>query len=191
LKRPPERKTEDSSAGLDEPLKQIYATHFAFAWRSLRRLGVPLSMLEDAAQDVFLVVHRRWADFEGRSSIKTWLYGIVLRVAKDYRRAEARHANRVERLAEHASAYPVRAISPTEEAERREANHTVNAILSTLSDAHREVFVLVELEGIVVQEAAAALGIHLRACQRRLRAAREAFDVALENHLAQERRRTR
>ncbi len=191
LERPNNTQTAGPLAGLEEPLEQIYVAHFSFVWRSLRRLGVPASQLEDAAQDVFLVVHRRRGDFEGRSSIKTWLYGIVLRVAKDHRRAEARHATRVEGLTEHLSSHPVREILPAEQAERREANRTVSTILSTLSGPHREVFALVELEGISVPEAAEALGIHLRACQRRLRAAREAFNAALEKHLAEERRRTK
>ena len=59
---------------------QIYEQYFDFVWRSLRRLGVAAADLEDAAQDVFEVVHRRLEVFERRSTIKTWVFGIALRV---------------------------------------------------------------------------------------------------------------
>ena len=151
-------------------------------WRGLRKLGVPEASIEDAVQDVFLVAHRRLADFEGRSSIKTWLYGIVLRVAKDHRRTQVRHAHRVERLAQLLSVSAPEQ-TPIEEAERREANQALHAILAELDEAHREVLVLVEVEGFSVREASAVLQLHLRACQRRLRAAHAAFEKKLARYL--------
>lgn len=71
-----------TNVSVEPSLREIYASHAAAAWRSLRRLGVHESELEDALQDVFLIVHRRLADFEGRAALRTWIYGIVLRVAK-------------------------------------------------------------------------------------------------------------
>src|SRR5664280_2412756 len=55
----------------------LYKNHFAFVWRNLRRLGVPESVLRDAAQDVFMVVHRRSGEFEGRGTEQAWLYSIL------------------------------------------------------------------------------------------------------------------
>ena len=66
--------------------EQIYEAYFGFVWRNLRRLGVPEAATDDAAQDVFLVVFRRYHEFEGRSSVRTWLFGILLRVARDHRK---------------------------------------------------------------------------------------------------------
>lgn len=60
---------------------QVYQSHAPMAWRSLRRLGVPDAEVADAAQEVFVVVHRKLDGFEGRSSLTTWLTGICLRVA--------------------------------------------------------------------------------------------------------------
>jgi RNA polymerase sigma factor (sigma-70 family) len=68
----------------------VYEEHFQFLFRALRRLGVAEASLDDALQDVFLAVHRRLDDFEGRSSVKTWLFGFALRVARDHRRRRAR-----------------------------------------------------------------------------------------------------
>jgi RNA polymerase sigma-70 factor (ECF subfamily) len=164
-------------------VEQLYAEHVAMVWSGLRRLGVPEANIEDAVQDVFLVVHRRLAEFEGRSSARTWLFGIVLRVAKDYRRSQVRHAQRVEGLAEILSVTSGPAQTPSSEAERREANRALHAILAQLDEDQREVLVLVELEDLSVKEAAAVLNLHIRACQRRLQAAHAAFDKKLARYL--------
>src|SRR5688572_8332202 len=67
-----------------------YTEHFNFVWRSLRLLGVPPDLLDDAAQDVFSVVFRRLADFDGSAALTTWLFAIARRVAANYRRRESR-----------------------------------------------------------------------------------------------------
>src|SRR5512139_1550190 len=66
--------------------RRVYDEHLAFVWRSLRRLGVPEAAVKDAVQDVFVVVHRRLAEFEERAQVSTWLFRICMRTAKDYRR---------------------------------------------------------------------------------------------------------
>ena len=174
----------ETDRGVLEPeLRELYTEYFALVWRTLRRLGVSVTALEDAVQDVFLVVHRRWADFERRSSVKTWIYGIVFRVAKDYRRARSRHAARVERYAEELQSEAPGPRTPHEEAELREASRLVQELLAALPDDERAVLVLVELEELSVREAALAIGIHPSRCQRRLQAARRAFDRALARHV--------
>jgi RNA polymerase sigma-70 factor (ECF subfamily) len=85
-----ERRAAESGASELPTLADIYREHFDFVWRSLRRMGVAPGSMDDAAQDVFLVVHRKLAAFERRSSVKTWLFGIVARVAHDHRRSERR-----------------------------------------------------------------------------------------------------
>src|SRR5690606_6911465 len=67
-------------------LEEIYREHHAFVRRSLIRLGVPHALVDDAVHDVFLVVARRLAEFEGRASIRTWLFAIALRMAQSHRR---------------------------------------------------------------------------------------------------------
>jgi len=76
----------------------IYRSHGAFVWRNLRRLGIPENMVEDVLQDVFMVVHRRLPEFAGRSSLKTWLFGIVLRVVKTHRRSQKRRRVHMDNL---------------------------------------------------------------------------------------------
>lgn len=185
------RHLEASASQLEPPSEQlrvedVYREHVSMVWRGLRGLGVPEESIEDAVQDVFIVVHRRLPDFEGRSSIQTWLYGIVLRVAKDHRRSQGRQLRKVERAAELLSGDSPSPRTPADDAERREATRLLHAILAGLQEEHREVLVLVEMEGLSVLDTAAALGIHVRACQRRLRAARAAFEQRLARHLKSE-----
>ena len=67
-------------------VRQIFDEHARYVWRTLRHLGVADADLEDVCQEVFVTVHRKLPEFEGRSKLRTWLYGICLRVASDYRR---------------------------------------------------------------------------------------------------------
>jgi RNA polymerase sigma-70 factor (ECF subfamily) len=179
---------ERAGPSLGDRLDAVYREHFSTVWRGLRRLGVPERALEDAAQDVFLIVHRRANDFEGRSSVRTWIYGIAVRVAKDYRRAEARHSQRIEQLAAHLVTESANADTPADQAERREANRLLHAALGAMKEELRDVLVLIELEQLPVREAAIALGLRVRTCQRRLRAAHQAFEAALAAHALSTRR---
>jgi RNA polymerase sigma-70 factor, ECF subfamily len=171
-------------------LREIYQTHAALAWRTLRRLGVHEAALEDALQDVFLVVHRRLPEFEGRATIKTWIYAIVLRVAKDHRRARSRHLARMDRLALLLTSDVDRANDPAYAAERHEANQLMHALLARLPEDLREVLVLVELEDLTIRQATESLGVNLRTGQRRLLAARKALDTLLANYLDETARST-
>ena len=74
----------------EETFEAVYIRHAGFVWRILRGMGVPDSLVEDAVQDVFLVVLRRLPGFDGRHSVKTWLYEIAYRVACEYRRKSKR-----------------------------------------------------------------------------------------------------
>jgi RNA polymerase sigma-70 factor, ECF subfamily len=177
----PASRTDTATSSTD--WRSLYAEHFPGVWRNLSRLGVPRDLLDDAVQDVFLVIHRRTADFGGRSSLKTWIFGIVVRVAKQYRRATRRHATRVERYAEVMSA-PSELSTPADEAVRREEIELLHRMLADLSEEQRLVFVLVELEQLSVREAAEAACLSLTTCERRLRSARQRFERALERHTA-------
>ena len=155
---------------------EVYAQNVAFVWRVLRSLGVPPTLLEDAAQDVFVVVHRRLAGFEGRSTITTWLFAITRKVAAKHRRK--------------AAATPVvpgaagEAADPFRETARAEAAATVARILDGIDDDKRIVFALVELEHTSVAEVARMLGINANTASSRLRLARAEFAAAVRREKA-------
>jgi RNA polymerase sigma-70 factor (ECF subfamily) len=181
----------EGSEVLTVPLafEAVYDGYFDFVWRSLRRLGVPLPRLDDAVQDVFLVVHRRLSEFEQRSTPKTWLYGIVLRVAKDHRRSIRRKEGAVDSApAELLEALPDRKTpGPLERAETSQSIAVLNELLCEITEPKREVFVLAELEQMTGPEIAEALGTELTTVHSRLRAARMEFELALSRRRARER----
>jgi RNA polymerase sigma-70 factor (ECF subfamily) len=161
-------------------LAEIYEAHFDFVWRSLRRLGVPDSLLEDAAHDVFLVAHRRLPEFEGRSSLKTWLFAIALRVAQSMRRSVARQAPGEPALEAETEAE----LAPDVQADRSRAVELGVRLLNELDADKRTVFILAELEQLPASEIGEALGIPLFTVYSRLRAARREFNAALARERA-------
>lgn len=179
---------ESSAPNLDIELRDTYVAYAPLVWRTLRRLGVTDAQLDDGVQDVFLIVHRRWGKFEGRSSLKTWIVGIALRVAKDYRRAEMRRGHRIDRLAAWLTCDSNVTASPIDATEQREASELMHCLLATLPDELRDMLVLVELEELPVREASEAIGIGLRTGQRRLRAAVDAMSAAVAHYLEENRR---
>ena len=167
----------------------LYEEHFDFVWRSVGRLGVDPSAVEDAAQDVFVIAHRRLADFEGRSSVKTWLFGIALRVARDHRRTARRkrsHGLLTEGEADTAAVADTSTPSPLESASRSEAIERLEAILGELDEDRRAVFILAELEQMSGPEIAEAVGANVNTVYTRLRAARRAFNEAVAQHAARD-----
>jgi RNA polymerase sigma-70 factor (ECF subfamily) len=154
---------------------EVYREWFDFVWRNLGRMGIPPAGLDDAAQDVFLVVFRRLADFEGRSTLKSWLFGIVVRVASQHRRTRRRRPE---------ESLPADLVSPDSRdphsaTVRSRALQLVRELLDELDDDKRTVFILAELEQMTAPEIADALSINTNTVYSRLRAARRAFDAAL------------
>ena len=181
----------DEGPSPSEPAK-IYESHFGFVWRNLRRLGVADGQLEDAAQDVFLTVHRRWDTYDAhRSSLETWLFGILLRVARNHRRSLRRRLARLVPWSERhaAGSTPPTADGPAELVARWQAAALLDRLLDDLDDDKRAILVLVELEQFSVPQAAETLGLNVNTAYWRLGAARRSFQSALGRVRAAERRR--
>ncbi|HTV20411.1 MAG TPA: RNA polymerase sigma factor [Polyangiaceae bacterium] len=155
----------------------LYAEHFPFVWRNLRRLGVAESALSDAAQDAFLVVHRRLDDYEPRSPLRSWIYSIVVRVARQHRRGRQRKP--VESVDDTTRWPDPNGSEPERLAASNEALARLLALLDGLDDAKREAFVLSELEGLTAPEIAEILGVNVNTIYARVRAARKQLEGAL------------
>lgn len=145
-----------------------------YVLRVLPRLGVAPSDVEDVSQEVLLAVHRGLPGFEGRSSTRTWVYGICLRVARNHR--DRAYVRRERPHAEPPVPPPFTdAGEPALDDKRLIAR--LDAALSALPPEQRETFVLHALEDLDVKEIAVAQGVskftvytRLYAAQRRLRA---------------------
>lgn len=162
----------------------IFAEHAPYIWRALRNLGVREPDVEDVCQEVFVVVHRKLAGFEGRSSLRTWIYGIALRVVADYRKKAHR---RYERLL---NAPPEASIEAAQEqsAADRQLWLLLHRLLDTLSEERRQIFVLYEIEQLSMSEIATILDCPLQTAYSRLEAARKLVQQGMAAWRAQEQR---
>jgi RNA polymerase sigma-70 factor (ECF subfamily) len=156
---------------------ELYDEHFDFVWRSLRRLGVPDADLHDVAQEVFLVVHRRLGEFEGRSKVTTWLFRIALHAARDRRRRAHVRREVFDTAALEHGAEPVTDAGAL--LERRDDLALFDEALEAMDLEQRAVFTLFELEGLSGNEIAETLDIPLGTAYSRLRLARDAFRRAV------------
>lgn len=155
-------------------LRTLFQAHYAAVWRLLRRFGVPAAQLDDAAQEVFWVAARRFADIEpGRE--KAFLYGVAVRVASnELRRAQA-DAQVTRPLSDFELGLSDLAPSPEESLEQRRALVLLDCALERLPLELRTVLVLFELEGLGVSKIAEIEGVPLGTASSRLRRAREEF----------------
>jgi RNA polymerase sigma-70 factor (ECF subfamily) len=176
-------RTAGPAAAVDVPA--WYREHFAFVWRSARRLGVPPASLDDAVQEVFMVVHKRRLDYDGVTAARAWLFGIARRVSARHRRAASieRGALFDERV--HAARQP----DPQQAALQLEADALVQRCLGALDEDKRCAFILAELEGFRGPEIAAALSLNLNTVYARLRAARQQFVASYRREQARTRQR--
>jgi RNA polymerase sigma-70 factor, ECF subfamily len=156
----------------------VYDRHFGFVWRCLRALGVPPAQLDDAAQEVFLAVHRGLAGFRGEAALRTWLYGIVHNVAFKQRRTVARKGRAEPLLAEPIGVGP----GPEEHAQDAQAAEFVARFAAGLDDKRRAVFVLALVEGLPIPEVAEIVGVPLNTAYTRLRSVRAELREALQRH---------
>lgn len=171
------RQTADP-AECSPDLSAIYGERAEFVWLALQRLGVRDADLEDVAHDVFLIAHRKIKLFDGTSRVTTWLFGICLRVAANYRR---RAHVRLERPMGGAEAYEgvADARAPEEVLGLREARVRLEVLLQGLDLAKRAVFVMFEIEGLSCAEIAKQVGVPVGTVYSRLHAARRVFTAAL------------
>jgi RNA polymerase sigma-70 factor (ECF subfamily) len=162
-------------AGTTLVFAEVYELHFDFVWRSARRLGVPVQNLDDVVQDVFVTVYRRLGEFEGRSQLKTWIFGVLRHTVRDLRRSARRKPT--EALSEEPSDART---SPHDQAVHGESARLLMRLLETLDQDLREVFVLAELEQMSAPEIASALDVNVNTVYSRLRSARQEFESALK-----------
>ncbi len=160
----------------------VYDAHFAFVWRSVRRLGVVDGAVDDVVQDIFLVVHRKLPGFRGESSIRSWLFAITSRVVRDSRRSLHRKRANLGghgRVCDDVDLFADPAPSPDERAAAAEAVRTLHSVLDAMPKERRDVFILAELEQMSVADIAAAVRSNVNTIYSRLRAARADFERAI------------
>lgn len=152
--------------------QSVYDECFDLVWRSALALGVSVHEADDVVQEVFVVVHKKLPQFEGRSSIRTWVTGIMLNTVREYRRAHRHDRDAVE-IEEHLTSLSP---SPESVAQSHASAALLSRILNGMSEEQRVVFILAELEEMSAPEISTALGINTNTVYSRLRLARAEVD---------------
>ncbi|PRQ09503.1 RNA polymerase sigma factor [Enhygromyxa salina] len=165
---------EPRAARLGDEFEPLYADNFAFAWRMLLHFGVPAHQVEDAVQDVFVVVHRRLDTWDRSVSVRPWICGICRRVAADHRRAHGRHQRKIDALPP-----PDQGPALDGQVADRQVLALLEQTLAGLDPGPRDAFVMAELEGMSSREIAEATGVNPNTIASRLRKARVAVAKAL------------
>jgi RNA polymerase sigma-70 factor (ECF subfamily) len=177
------RSAREAPACADTQVEAIFRRHYPFVRRVLKYWGVPPDGLDDAAQDVFVVVTRRVETLETSTDVRSWLLGIARKVAGNHRRTRQRTLARRSRLG--ALRQPPLGSVP-------DASDDVALavrLLLELPDPQRVVFVLADLEGWTAPEIAESLGVNLSTVYSRLRTARRRLEQMHQDLVAREDRR--
>jgi RNA polymerase sigma-70 factor, ECF subfamily len=168
--------------GALQSAEALYRENYAFVWRNARRLGASDDWVDDAVHEVFLVATRRLPEFEGRSSITTWLFAITFRVVQRLRRDRARQRQHTARFVREAAAPIANA------ADESEAAQYLRYLLGMLPEAQRLVLILAELEGFTSAAVAESLGVPAGTVDSRLRAARAQLARLIERERVRDER---
>ncbi len=164
-------------------LRQLVQEHYDFIWRLLARLNVTGPEVDDAAQQVFMVLVSRDGLTIKVGSERAFLYGVALRVAKEFRR---KSQSQLKHIVPDPEVLIDRTHDVEADAERSQARRQLDRILSQMPDNLKEAFILFELEDMSVPQIADLLSIPTGTVASRLRRARANFQKAVLDLRAQE-----
>ncbi|MEM6289882.1 MAG: sigma-70 family RNA polymerase sigma factor [Myxococcota bacterium] len=154
----------------------MFHEHYGFVHRCARRYGLNPTQADDAAQEVFMIAHRRFGEFDERRP-RPFLRGVAWRVAANLRR----HAKVRDR---HAAPIPVESVEAGHGSDARchanEQAALVSACLASMPALRSEVFELLVVEGMPAKEVADALELSTHAVYRHVRAAKATLAQAIE-----------
>ena len=156
------------AGAFDELLSRHRDALFRFARWSL---GAARDEAEDATQDVLIEIYRSLPRFEGRSRLRTWMFGIARNVCRQrrrtWRRASSNPAGGVEST-DSIRDLPDGSVDLDGALERREIQEAVALAIEGLRPEHRSAVLLRDVEGLSYEEIAEVLGIPLGTVRSRL-----------------------
>jgi RNA polymerase sigma-70 factor (ECF subfamily) len=158
---------------MSEDCFAAFRREFHYVWRTLRRLGVHESEVEDLVHEVFLVLHRRWKDYDRARPIRPYLFGIAYRVAA------AHHRSRAHEVPSPGLELEDQALQPEQALQAEQARVLVLRALEDVPLQRRAVMIMHDLDEVPMREIARTLSIPLFTAYSRLRKARAEFALAV------------
>ncbi|MGK0357740.1 MAG: RNA polymerase sigma-70 factor (ECF subfamily) [Bradymonadia bacterium] len=162
-----------------------------------RAYGVAMGILRnpedamDAAQEAFIKVFRNISGFKGDSSFYTWLYRITVNVCIDHCRKHGKmksvEYDETFKRRDELGAVPLtantRAMHPGEAFDQQELGGVLEDAIGKLSENHRAILLLREVEGLSYDEIASVMDCHLGTVMSRLHHARKNLQKVLKPYL--------
>ena len=167
------------SSAAPASVREVFVEHGSFILRTLVRMGVGPVDAEDLAQEVFMVVQRKLADYQENGTMRAWLIAIMRRVVADHRRRA--HVRR-ERATGTLPTVQVKD-QQVDDVWRSQSRRILQEALNALDSEKRDVFVLYELERMPMREVADALKCPLQTAYSRLHSARKRMRALIEQRL--------
>ena len=152
-------------AGNREAFEQLLDLHEDKVYSLVHRM-VGAADAEDAAQDALIEICKAVVGFRGDSSLATWVHRVAVNVCLEHRRKRRPESVPLEEDIFERESDPQG--DPSEALERGEVKGSVDAAIGSLSDLHRDVVVLHELQGLTYAECAKALGCPVGTVKSRL-----------------------
>ena len=164
-----------------EAFEEIYQRYEGMVFNLALRLSGDPTEAQDLAQDAFVRIYRHLDRFQGRSSLKTWIYRVTL---NSCRSGLGRKRWRTVPLAEEGAAEGLTLVdsrrTPEERAVARSDGHRVLASLARVPRKFREAVVLRDLEELTYQEIADVLGVRIGTVRSRIARGRQKLREVLE-----------
>jgi len=156
-----------------EAFPQLLRHYRRPVYNYLVRCGLDSASRDDLFQDIFLKIHAGAASYRPLKPLRAWIFTIAVNTVRNYWRASQNQFSVVDdaQIADHAGPDP----SAEGAAETAQTLTWLSEAIATLPIAHREVLVLVAIEGLPQQEVAGILDMPLNSVKTNLRRARLAL----------------
>ncbi|MGH7655586.1 MAG: RNA polymerase sigma factor [Gemmatimonadaceae bacterium] len=168
-------------ADLERELEQMHEACWGWA---LACCGRDRDLAEDALQTSYLRILSGRARFDGRSALRTWVFGVIRRTAMEELRANRTRRSREDVDAASAPDLSDPAPGADVRVERSDERAALLAALSALSSRQREVLELVFYHGLTVEEAAAVMQISVGSARTHYDRGKKALAIALAPEFA-------
>ena len=146
----------------------------------------------DVSQEAFVKVYNNLGQFKGDSAFFTWLYRIVVNLCIDHCRKHGKHRaveydDRLSSGSDDDEVLPLtastRSFNPAQAYQEREIGEAIGAALATLSENHRAIMLLREVDGLSYEDIAEVMNCQIGTVMSRLHHARKNLQKALRPYL--------
>lgn len=169
--------------GDDRAFDEVYRLYLPQVYGLCLRLCHSATDAEDLAQETFIRIYRHLGSFDGRASLKTWVFRVTVNLCSS-RLSRRRLLTLPVRSTEDPEEEGVLLVDPERSPESlslaRDAAERIEAALRLLQPNFRAAVVLRDLEGLSYEEIAEVLDIHIGTVRSRIARGREGLRLLLE-----------